>query len=154
MANNLSKRDVLSHFSNVLSTNDMFGSFFNDFFSVDFPTNWIEISDFPKTNVIDISDENKKAIKIEMALAGYSKEDIIISTEDNVLTIESRVNFPDLPENYKYISKGIAERNFKWQRTLPKYSEVTSRTFKNGILEVEITVNVPEEKKRKIYDIE
>lgn len=147
-------RDVLSRFSNVLSTNNVFESFFNDFFSVDFPTNWVEISDFPKTNIIDISDENKKAIKIQMALAGYSKDDIIISTEDNVLTIESKANFAGTPENYKYISKGIAERNFKWQRTLPKYSEVVSQTFKNGILEVEIVVNIPEEKKRKVYNIE
>ena len=147
-------RDVLSRFSNVLSTNNVFESFFNDFFSVDFPTNWVEISDFPKTNIIDISDENKKAIKIQMALAGYSKDDVIISTEDNVLTIESKANFVGAPENYKYITKGIAERNFKWQRTLPKYSEVVSQTFKNGILEVEIVVNIPEEKKRKVYNIE
>lgn len=148
----LSICDTLSRMSNMVSNNDIFDSFFNNFFSEDFPISWVEISDYPKYNIIDNSTKLEKILSIEMAVAGFSKDEIKIRLVGNTLTIEAeKQGIRDV----KYINKGIAERSFKWSRTLPKHSRIEKKdiSLKDGILTINIHIDVPQAEKEITYEI-
>ena len=151
-SNNLSICDALSRMSNIVSNNNIFDSFFNDFFSEDFPTSWVEVSDYPKYNIIDNSTETEKILSIEMAVAGFSKDEVKISSVGNVLTIEAEKQGV---RDVKYVNKGIAERSFKWSRTLPKYSKIGKDdiSLNDGILTINIHIDIPAAEKEIIYEI-
>lgn len=151
-SNNLSICDALSRMSNIVSNNNIFDSFFNDFFSEDFPTSWVEVSDYPKYNIIDNSTETEKILSIEMAVAGFSKDDVKITSVGNVLTVEAE---KQAVRDVKYVNKGIAERSFKWSRTLPKYSKIGKDdiSLKDGILTINIHIDIPAAEKEITYEI-
>lgn len=151
-SNSLSICDALSRMSNIVSSNDIFDSFFSNFFSNDFPTSWVEVSDYPKYNVIDNSTKDEKILTIEMAMAGFAKDEVKIRSVGNTLTIEAE---KQAVRDVKYINKGIAERSFKWSRTLPKYSKISKDdiSLKDGILTINIHINVPAEEKEITYEI-
>lgn len=94
---------------------------------------------------------------IEMALAGFSKEDVEVKREGNKLEIYSK-----RPENQDlvdtkyplYYHRGIAKRNFNMSWKLFNGVDVKSVKFNNGILRIELVRNVPEEQKPKLIPIE
>ena len=151
-SNSLSMCDALSRMSNIISNNNIFDSFFNNFFSEDFPTSWVEVSDYPKYNIIDNSTETEKILSIEMAVAGFSRDDIKIRSVGNVLTIEAE---KQAVRDVKYINKGIAERSFKWSRSLPKHSKIGKDdiSLNDGILTIDIHIDIPQAEKEIIYEI-
>lgn len=98
---------------------------------------------YPPYNVVKIDDDK---IVMEFAVAGFTKEDISITTEKNILSIvgERAEN-----EDRKYLHKGIAGRKFSRKFQLPEYFEVEKAGFENGILFIDLIRNIPEEKKPK-----
>lgn len=146
-------KEIVTRLSRVLDQNSIFTDFIDEFFGDVMPTAWVETNDYPKVNIIDRSTEDKKIIDIEMAVAGFNEDEIKAYTEDGVLIVEGKQMMKNLPDNYKYISKGIASRDFIWKRTLPKYGEATESHLKNGVLSIRVEVNIPEEKKKKILKI-
>jgi molecular chaperone IbpA len=103
-------------------------------------------SAFPPYNVVKIDDDN---LVMEFAVAGFSKDDINITTEKNVLTVKADKE----TDEKTYVHKGIAARKFTRSFTLPGYFEVKDANFKNGILYIELVRNIPEEKKPKTITI-
>ena len=79
---------------------------------------------------------------IELAIAGFSKEDISIELKDHVLTItgdrEAR------RDQNKYVHKGISGRKFVKSFRLSEYAEVNGADLTDGILTVSIEVVLPE----------
>lgn len=102
---------------------------------------------YPPYNVVKISDDK---IVMEFAVAGFSKEDISITTEKSVLSIKAEKQDAD---EKKYLHKGIATRRFSRSFTLPEYYEVETAGFENGILYIDLVRNIPEEKKPKNISI-
>jgi molecular chaperone IbpA len=86
---------------------------------------------------------------IELALAGFKKEDIAIEQEKNVLTIKGS----SVEDSNKYIHKGIGARDFTRTFSLSEYMVVAGVTMENGVLRVLVIRNVPEEAKPKKFDI-
>jgi molecular chaperone IbpA len=105
---------------------------------------------FPPYNLIK-DDEN--SYRVELAIAGYSKEDLSISVEKDVLTISSSKE-EDTNENEKTLHRGIAKRS--WTRTfvLGEYMIVKNASMKDGMLTVSIEREIPEELKPKFIEIE
>ena len=101
---------------------------------------------FPPYNVVKIDDDN---LVMEFAVAGFSKDDINITTEKNVLIVKADRG----TDEKTYVHKGIAARKFTRSFTLPEYFEVKDATFKDGILYIELVRNIPEEKKPKTITI-
>lgn len=101
--------------------------------------------------------------KVDLALAGWSKQDVHVSVKDSTLTISSELDEPNPPiygvnnppdENSgEVLHHGIAKRAFKQQFALADYVEVDTATMKDGILTIMLVTNIPEEKKPKVIDI-
>ncbi len=97
---------------------------------------------YPPYNLIK-SDEN--TYKIEMALAGFKKNDINITLDNSTLKIEGRNKVAD----DTYIHKGLASRQFKREWSLGNYIEIEEVTMEDGILSVVMKKNLPEEMRPK-----
>ena len=135
-------RPVTVGFDNVF---DHFERMFDDdFTSFSAPT-------FPFYNIVK---QGKNKYDIELALAGYSKDDIEVNLEDGVLTIKSKKE--DTKENTKdgeILHKGIAKRYFSKAFTIADDVEVKGAELKDGLLRVSLERIVPESKKPRTIDI-
>lgn len=103
---------------------------------------------YPPYNVIQ---ENDDEYTISLAIAGFSMDDLDITLEKNVLTIEG--TSPEVPEGKNYLHKGIGNRNFRRQFTLAEHIEVEDAELENGMLHINLVRNVPEAQKPKKISI-
>ena len=88
---------------------------------------------------------------LEVALAGFKKEDIQVELKENKLTVENIRK--DATENEDYIHRGIASRHFMRQWLLHDDVVVKSANLEDGILSIKMEKIIPEEKKPKIINI-
>ena len=100
---------------------------------------------FPHHNVIK-TDENHYVV--ELAVAGFSKEDIDVEVEKNVLHIRGKI-MNEVSEGKTYIHRGIATRSFHKTITLADTIHVKGADLLNGILSIELENVIPEEQKPK-----
>ena len=103
---------------------------------------------YPPYNINKIDDFNWN---IEIALAGFSKKDIDVSTAENQLTIKS-VESDDKDEK-DVIHRGISKRKFSRSFTLAEDIKVNGAELKDGMLLVELEKIVPEEKRPRTIAI-
>jgi molecular chaperone IbpA len=120
--------------------NDPFFLGFGDQF-VRWETNKKTASSFPPYNVKQIDEDN---YTIELAVAGYSREDLDIKVEKDTLTIKSDKENDDKSD---FLHRGIAGRNFTQHFTLGEYMIVKSASLENGMLTIKIERDLPEEAK-------
>jgi molecular chaperone IbpA len=78
---------------------------------------------------------------ISLAVAGFSPDDISITAEQNVVTVEG--GKPDKAER-EFLHRGISTRSFKRQFNLADYEQVKSAAFDNGLLKIELVREIPE----------
>ena len=76
-----------------------------------------------------------------MALAGFTPDEITLTAEQNVLSLEGKK--PE-KEDKVFLHRGISARNFKRQFTLADHVEVRGARFENGLLFVELQREIPE----------
>lgn len=103
---------------------------------------------YPPYNIKEI--EEGVEYEIEMAVAGFTREDIKITIQDNSLKVEggSKESKSDT-----YVHKGIAARTFLQTFALADYVEVKEATLENGILTISLIRELPVEKQPKIIEI-
>ena len=106
-------------------------------------------TNYPPYNIL--KESNSKWV-IEIALAGWEKDDIEVLTESNVLMISSKSQRDDSRVG-TYYHRGLASRNFTKTFNLSDDVEVGEVTFKNGLLTIELNKVIPEHQKRKVYEI-
>jgi molecular chaperone IbpA len=105
-------------------------------------------TNYPPYNIVKTSDEK---YAIEIAIAGFSKNDIEIETEENTLVIKTSDKEEEDKNDVEYLHKGISARAFKRSFSLADDVVVKGATFENGLLIVDLERIIPEEKKpRKI----
>lgn len=102
---------------------------------------------YPPYNIKKV-DENKYVI--EVAVAGFGKQDIELVLEDGVLTIKGNVK-SDEPSDYLF--KGIADRPFTRQFTLADTVEIKNADLINGMLKIWLERFIPESKRPKKIEI-
>ena len=107
----------------------------------------INTSNFPPYNIRKVS---KGKYQIEMALAGFTKSDIECELQEGVLTIQAKKENKD---SDNLIHQGIASRSVVRKFTLSEYIKVDSADFKDGILNIKLYEEIPEEKKAKTIKI-
>lgn len=103
-------------------------------------------SNYPPYNLVQI---NSVASRLELALAGFSKKEVLVYTQDGKLFIEGQKEDKETETNY--LHKGLAQRSFKRAWTLADDTEVSSVNFEDGLLTVILGRIVPESHKRKDY---
>lgn len=96
----------------------------------------------------NIRKTGENAYVIEMAVAGFAKQDISIELEDNTLKISGSVNSDNDEKNYLF--KGIAERPFARTFTLADTVEIKNAELVNGMLRIWLDNLVPQKKSRKV----
>ena len=99
----------------------------------------------------DIIREGSNEYIIELAVAGFEKDDFQIRTEDGRLFISGRKKTE--VDNEKIIHKGIAHRSFEKSFHLAENIIIDSTRFLNGIVTIWLEQVLPEEKKRKLYSL-
>ena len=102
---------------------------------------------YPPYNLIKESDTR---FRLELAVAGFSKEDVEVTTEYNKLTVEAKQEDSATDE---YLHRGLAARAFNRSWTLSDDVEIDEVTFTNGLLTVRLNKIVPDHQKRKVYEI-
>ena len=103
-------------------------------------------SNYPAYNIAKDDDEH---YRIELALAGFSSDEITIQTEKGILTIEAN----KAEERGNYIHQGIAKRGFSKMFRLAEYMKVDDAQFIDGILTVFLHREVPEADRPKKISI-
>ncbi|HBL6084847.1 TPA: heat shock chaperone IbpB [Enterobacter hormaechei] len=94
---------------------------------------------FPPYN-IEKSDDNH--YRITLALAGFRQEDLDIQLEGTRLTVKGSPEKPDTET--KWLHQGLVTQPFSLSFTLADHMEVSGATFINGLLNIDLTRNVPE----------
>jgi len=103
-------------------------------------------SNYPAYN---IAKDDEEHYRIEVALAGFSSDDIKIQTEKGMLTIEASKS----DEANNYIHQGIAQRAFSKTFRLAEYMKVDDAQFVDGILTVFLYREIPDADKPKQISI-
>jgi molecular chaperone IbpA len=93
---------------------------------------------YPPYNIERLGDDR---YQISLAVAGFSPDEISVTAEQNVVTIEG--NHADKTER-EYLYRGISARPFKRQFNLADYVQVKSAAFENGLLKIELVREIPE----------
>ena len=99
---------------------------------------------YPPFNIAKL---NEDEFMISLAVAGFAMEDLSIEKDNDMLKIEGSA--PKGNEEVNYLHRGIAGRNFVREFNLAEHVEVSSANLENGMLNVHLVRNVPEEMKPK-----
>ena len=99
---------------------------------------------YPPHNVINGSDGRTI---LELALAGFSRGDIEVETERNVLTVSANKKSADKEIQYQH--KGISHRSFSKNWQMSDDVEVEKVEFEDGLLKIILKKELPEKQKRK-----
>ena len=111
--------------------------YFNQFFDLQTTSN------YPPYNLVHV---NNVESRLEIALAGFTKEEVNVYTEYGKLFVKGQ---KDEKDNADYVHKGLAQRSFERAWSLSDDVEIKSVSFENGLLVVELGKIVPEHHARK-----
>ena len=140
---------ALSIFNQLRPLSVGFDDVFNHFESM-FDYDMVNVSNYPPYNIVQTGD-NK--FDIEVALAGFNKKDINVTSENGMLTIESKQEDKSKDKDGEVLHKGISKRYFKKSFTIADDVEIKGAELKDGMLRVSMEKIVPEAKKLKTIDI-
>lgn len=105
---------------------------------------------YPPYNILETGEDK---YSIQIALAGFSREDIEILNDNQFLTVQSVEKEKKNDDEVKYLHRGIAERSFSRTWTLAEHVVVDGAIMENGILTINLRMEIPESKKPKKIDI-
>ena len=94
---------------------------------------------YPPYNIERLGDDR---FQISLALAGFSPDDIAITAEQNVLTVEGTKRVGN--DERAYLYRGISNRPFKRQFSLADYVQICGASFDSGLLKIELVREIPE----------
>jgi molecular chaperone IbpA len=103
-------------------------------------------TNYPPYNLVQV---NNVESRLEIALAGFKKEEVHVFTEYGKLFVEGKKS--DTESDRTFIHKGVASRSFTRAWTLSDDTEVREVTFEDGLLVIRLGKIVPEHHARKDY---
>ena len=103
-------------------------------------------SNYPPYNLVQL---NNHESKLEVALAGFKKDEVKVYTEFGKLFVEGRKE--ESKVDGTFVHKGLAQRSFERVWTVTDDTEVGSVSFDDGLLVVNLKKIVPEHHARKEY---
>ena len=106
---------------------------------------------FPPYN-ISASGENN--YQITMAVAGFSQDDLDITTEQNRLIVSGNISEEQEDDESTYLYRGIATRSFERRFNLADHVQVKGARLDNGLLHIELEREIPEAMKPKSISID
>lgn len=112
---------------------------------LDQSSHWTAEDNYPPYNIERTGEDH---YRISLALAGFSRDEVTITAEQNMLTVEgSKAHKPAT----EYLYHGISARPFRRVFSLADYVQVKGASFEEGLLKIDLVRDVPEAMKpRKI----
>lgn len=104
---------------------------------------------YPPYNIEKLSEND---YRITMAVAGFSADELNITTQGTTLIISGKARDED--ESVKYLHRGIARRAFERRFELAEHIEVKGASLDNGLLHIELRREVPEAMKPRSIAIQ
>ena len=123
-----------------------FDSVFDRFLNMDLSRD----SGYPPYNIRKVNDLQ---YSIEIALAGFSKDDIEVELTDGNLAVRSTEDKASEDSDDSFVHKGIAKRAFMRQFSLSDDIVVKGADLKDGLLVIDLERVIPEEKKPRLIQI-
>jgi len=117
---------------------------------VDFATRG-EGDAYPPYNIEKVGED---AYRISMATAGFSREELDVTAQDNVLIVTGRANESAESEAREFLHRGIAKRAFERRFQLADTIKVTGASYNDGLLDIQLVREVPEHKKPRTIQID
>ncbi len=105
---------------------------------------------YPPYNVARLDEDS---YRIELAVAGFTQEDLDIQTHENVLTIIGENTTETANDDAEYLHRGIAERGFERRFQLADHVFVRNAALNNGLLTITLQREVPEALKPRRIEI-
>jgi len=103
---------------------------------------------FPPYNIEKLGEDS---YRITMAVAGFTRSELDITVQENTLVVTGKAADEAQPAERTFLHRGIAKRAFERRFQLADVIKVTGASFENGLLNIELTREVPEHKKpRKV----
>jgi molecular chaperone IbpA len=102
---------------------------------------------YPPYN-IETLNENK--YQITLALAGFTQDDLDITSEQNILVVKGKT---ENDVERKYLHRGIATRSFERKFQLADHVKVTKASMENGLLHIQLMKEIPEAMKPRKIEI-
>lgn len=115
---------------------------------LDQSTRWTANDTYPPYNIERSSEDN---YRISLALAGFSPNEVTITAEQNMLTVEGAK--AEKPET-EYLYQGISARPFRRVFNLADFVQVKGASFEGGLLKIDLVREVPEAMKPRRIAIE
>lgn len=106
-------------------------------------------NNYPPYNVIKSGEDS---YHIELAVAGFRKDEIKVEVSQDILTIYGERN-RDAENDIQYMHRGLSARDFVRQFQLAEHMVVKGAQIQDGLLLIEIERIIPEEKKARLIDI-
>ena len=108
-------------------------------------------SNYPPYN---IRKAGKDKYAIEVAVAGFNKDDVEVEFEDKLLTVRTKkVNKTVEKDGDEIIHKGISQRSFSRSFTIADDVKVHGAELKDGLLTISCEKIIPEIKKKRLIEI-
>ena len=102
----------------------------------------------------NIRKAGKDKYAIEVAVAGFNKDDVEVEYEDNLLTIKTKdVKRTEEKEGDEVIHRGISQRSFARSFTIADDVKVNGAELKDGLLTISCEKIIPEIKKKRLIEI-
>jgi len=105
---------------------------------------------YPPYNIEKLGDD---AYRIAMAVAGFSRDELDVTVHENVLIVTGRAADAEEGEPRQFLHRGIGKRAFERRFELADTIKVTGAGYESGLLNIELTREVPEHKKPRKIDI-
>ena len=93
----------------------------------------------------NIERTGENAYRITMAVAGFTPEELKVEAKESTLTVAGEKKADETERTF--LHRGIAARAFERRFQLADYVEVTSASFENGLLNIDLARNLPERMK-------
>jgi molecular chaperone IbpA len=106
-------------------------------------------NNYPPHNIIKVDEDH---YAIELAVAGFQKSEITVHVDQNELVIKGE-KIKDAEVAVEYIHRGLSSRDFTKNFVMSEYMVVKGALIKDGILRVDLEIQLPESAKPKMIDI-
>ena len=104
---------------------------------------WSKVTGFPFWNVVKYS---KGKYGLELGLAGFKKENVLVEVNEGVLTIEGKIDDAAVD----YVQKGLSTKSFFKQFALPNEAVVDEATMEDGMLKIQFGIKEIQKKSQKV----
>lgn len=107
-------------------------------------------TNYPPHNIVKTGETT---YSIEIAVAGFKRNEINVEVEQEILTVRGATETPTESTTRQYLHRGLSSRDFNRSWQLAEHMVVKGAEIRDGVLTISLEYVIPEEKKARIIDV-